>query len=436
MYKRLVTFILIAGMAAFSGGTAMADDYHYTNLLIGDRASGMGGAYTAVSDDATGLYYNPAGTAYIMGRSISASVNAYYNTEKKYNDVIGGHGWVRRSSSLLPNYFGVVQPLGKFKVGFSYAVPESLMEDQSQTFHGLQLGESIRNLPENAGVTITSYIINFNNESSTYNFGPSVAMELSDTVSAGLTLYYFQHKNLAILNQIIKASNGGYELSNKYTHLDEWGLRPVLGFMWSPMDKVSVGIALSKTMLLSSNTSIQQTYERRGIAYQVDTNNDGIADATVSDVVSLPDGQASTEAKRKYPTQVSLGVAWFASPSLLLSGDINYYTEVKEQSADAVNNIALGAEYYFSRNWALRGGFFTDYANTPQVKSGRINQLEHVDLYGGTLSLSHFTRNTAVTLGGGYTYGDGKAQIISDVTNIQKAESQGWMVFLSSSYSY
>jgi long-chain fatty acid transport protein len=436
MYKGIINGILIAGMVTLSANMAMADDFHYTNLLIGDRASGMGGAYTAVSDDATGLYYNPAGIAYTMGRSFSASVNAYYNTEKKYKDVIGGNGWVRTSSSLLPNYFGVVQPFGKFKVGISYAVPESIIEDQSQTFHDLQLGDSIKNLPQNAGVTITSYIINFNNESNTYNFGPSIAMELSDNVSAGFTLYYFQHKNLTILNQIINTSNGGYELSNLYTHVDEWGLRPILGFMWSPMDKVSVGIAISKVMLLSSNTSVQQTYERRGIAYGVDSNNDGIVDTTQSDVVSLPDGQTSTDEKRKYPTQVSLGIAWFASPSLLVSGDINHFTEVKDQMADEVNNIALGAEYYITRNWAVRGGLFTDYANTPKVSSGRINQLEHIDLYGGTISISRFTRNTAVTLGGGYTYGDGKAQIISDSTSIQNAESQGWMFFLSSSYSY
>jgi long-subunit fatty acid transport protein len=436
MCRRTFSVILVAGMITFSGSVALADDYHYTNLLIGDRASGMAGAYTAVSDDATGLYYNPAGTAYTMGRSFSASVNAYYSTEKKYKDVIGGNGWVRTSSSLLPNYFGVVQPFGRFKIGISYAVPESIIEDQSQTFHDLQLGAAIRDLPQNAGVTITSYTINFNNESTTYNFGPSIATELSDNISAGFTLYYFQHKNLTILNQIIKTSNDGYELSNLYTHVDEWGLRPILGVMWSPMDKVSIGLAVSKVMLLSSDTSVQQTYERRGIAYAYDTNNDGIADTTLTDEVSLPDGQSSTDEKRKYPTQVSLGVAWFASPSLLVSGDINHYTQVKEQAAEEVNNIAVGAEYYFTRNWAMRGGFFTDFANTPKISSGRINQLEHIDLYGGTVSISRFTRNTSVTLGGGYTYGDGKAQIISDSDSIQNAESQGWMFFLSSSYSY
>ncbi len=426
MYRRVFRFILIAGMMAFPLGTAMADDYHYTNLLIGDRASGMGGAYTAVSDDATGLYYNPAGTAYTVGRSLSASVNAYYSTEKTYKSVIGGNGWVRTSSSLLPNYFGVVQPVGKFKVGISYAVPESIMEDQDQTFRDLPLSSSIA--PFNPNTSITSYIINFNNESNTYNFGPSIATELNDKFSAGLTLYYYQKKTLWILNQLIKTSNAGYEWTNDYYHLEEWGVRPILGFMWSPVNKVSVGLAISKVLIQGSNTESQHSYRRENIAVDNVPSD--------SNVVDLPDGQSSTGEKRKYPTQVSLGASWFPSQSLLVTGDINHYTAVNDQGLKAVDNLALGAEYYFSSSWALRGGFYTDYANTPQISSGGLNQQEHIDLYGGTLSLSHFTRNTAVTLGGGYTSGDGKAQIISNSTKIQDAALTSWMFFLSSSYSY
>lgn len=32
----------------------------YIKFLPGDRASGIGGAYTAVSDDPSGSFYNPA----------------------------------------------------------------------------------------------------------------------------------------------------------------------------------------------------------------------------------------------------------------------------------------------------------------------------------------------------------------------------------------
>jgi hypothetical protein len=41
-----------------------------------------------------------------------------------------------------------------------------------------------------------------------------------------------------------------------------------------------------------------------------------------------------------------------------------------------------------------------------------------------------------VTLGGGWTYGAGESQIIGGSTLIQEAESRGWMINLSSTYSY
>ncbi len=436
MRKRFIAVLLAVGLVGAAASTR-ADDLHYTNLLVGDRASGMGGAYTAVSDDATGLYYNPAGIVFASGRNVTASVNAYFDNEKVYKSVIGGNGWSRRSNALLPNYFGVIQPLGRFKVGFSYAVPDSIQEDQSQTFHNLPLNTSIQ--PYNPGVSISSYIINFNDQNTVYNVGPSIAMEISDNLSVGATFYYYQKQELWILNQLIKTTNGGYEWTNNYYHSEEKGARPVLGLMWTPMDNVSVGLTLSKVLLWESDTTSQYTYRRENI--NVDANP---ADGNVA---SLPDGQISLSTRRTMPKQISLGIAIFPSPSFLVSADVRYYSaksidDIVSFRGDTANgikdvlNYAVGTEYYLSRQWALRGGLYTDFANTPQIVSGGTNQKEHVDIYGGTLSTSYFTRNTAVTLGGSLALGSGQAQIIGNSTSIQDVATTGWLLFLSSSYSY
>ena len=430
----LVAGLLTAAIFLFLCGSASADDYHYTNLLIGDRASGMGGAYTAVADDATGLYYNPAGAAYATGRSISASVNAYYSTEKVYKNVIGGNDWVRESSSLLPNYFGVVQPAGKFKVGISYAVPDSIMEDQDQSFTDINFGPTLQQY--NPGAKIATYIINFNNESSSLNFGPSIAVELSESLSTGLTLYYYERTSQWILNQEIKTNLGGYEWTNNYFEIEEWGIRPVLGFMWAPVDTVSVGLSVSNIVIQGSNTKIQYSYRRENIAFP-----DPSTGNVISNVISMPDAPSSYGEKRKYPYQIGLGLAWFPSQSLLVSADINHYTAVhytvvRDYDFEAVTNFSLGAEYYLAKAWAMRAGFFTDFANTQKISKNDIDQDEHIDLYGATLSLSHFTRNTSVTLGAGYTYGEGDAQIVGGINQVQDVTSEGLMLFLSSSFSY
>jgi len=414
MRGKLFGFILIACMISWPVAPAMADEFHYTNYLIGDRASGMGGAYTAISDDPSGLYYNPAGTAYSQGRSLSASVNAYYSLTKKYENVIGGNGWERNSTSLLPNFFGVIQPVGSVKVGFSYAVPDSIQEYQDQVFY---------NLPSKfAGITATRYGIIFKNEDTTYNFGPSVAMELTRDLAAGFTLYYHQRTHLQSMKQLINLSNGKYEQTLSNYELNESGLRPIAGFMWSPFDKMTVGLSASRTMLMNSTTITRDTYK--------DSNYYG-------NTLTVEDGV--TNVKREYPLQVRGGVAYFASNSLLFALDGAWYGKVNAPGADqrtSVFNSAIGMEYYYTRNWALRAGLFTDMANTPDINTERWGQAEQIDIYGGTLSVSHFTRNTSITLGSGVSQGNGKAQMLAGQTETQNVKLSAWMLFLSSSYSY
>jgi long-chain fatty acid transport protein len=397
-------------------GVSTADEFHYNNLLIGDRATGMGGAYTGVSDDPSGLYYNPAGIVYTTGRNLSASVNAYYNTKKEYKNVIGGNGWERKATSLLPNFFGIVQPLGKLKFGFSYAVPDSIKEDQDQTFAGP--------LPTALGSPANSYTINFNNEDNTTLIGPSIAGELTNSLSAGLTLYLYHRSNQTILNQFIMLQDGRYEWQNQYIEKVERGYKPVLGLMFTPAEKLSIGVSFARIFIYNSSTTSQATFKD--------------ADAATPDDVTPPTGGPPSE-KRKYPYELRIGAGYFPSSSLLVSADAVYYTKVSDPvNGDRVDvlNLAIGTEYFLNKSWALRGGIFSDMANTPELDPTRTNQDEKIDLYGVSMSISNFSRNTSITLGGSLTMGSGKAQILGGSTEIQSVDQAGWMMFLSSSYAY
>jgi long-subunit fatty acid transport protein len=396
-------------------GSSFADEFHYNNFLIGDRASGMGGAYTAISDDPSGLYYNPAGAVYATGKNLSASVNAYYSQKKKYDNVIGGQGWERNSSSLLPNFFGITQPLGSLTFGFSYAVPDSILENQNQVLEG--------SFPTTLGSPATMYTINFNNEDTTYNFGPSLAAEINSKLSVGMTLYLYHRSNQTVLNQLINLQDGRFEWSNQYINLVERGYRPVLGVMWSPGDKWTIGLSVAKTMLYSESKTSQVTFK--------DANA-----LTPNEVSETFDNVAG---KRKFPLEMRAGVAYFASNSLLVSADGSYYSKVTDENfGDRVKvlNGAVGMEYYLDKKWAVRGGLFSNLANTPELQALRTNQDEKIDLYGVSASVSNFSRNTSITLGGSYTKGSGQAQLLGNSTAIQDVKSTGWMMYLSSSYSY
>ena len=397
-----------------TSSVSTADEFHYNNMLIGDRATGMGGAYTGVSDDPSGLYYNPAGIVYTTGRNLSASVNAYYNTTKEYKNVIGGNGWERKATSILPNFFGIVQPIGKLKFGFSYAVPNSIKEDQDQTFGG--------GLPTLLGSPADRYTINFNNEDNTYLIGPTIAGELTSSLSAGLTLYLYHRSSQTIMNQLIVLQDGRYEWSNQYIEQVERGYKPVLGVMWTPAEKLSIGVSLAKIIVYSSSLMSQSIIKE--------------ANAATPDDFTIIEGGDSVN--KKYPYELRIGVGYFPSSSLLVSADAAYYTKVSDPEGDRVKvlNLAVGTEYFLDRSWAVRGGLFSDLANTPELDPNRTDQDEKIDLYGLSLSISNFSRNTSITLGGSLTMGSGKAQILSGIKEIQNVDQAGWMMFLSSSYSY
>jgi long-chain fatty acid transport protein len=411
-------FCLCAGLVVvvFLSVHAFADEFHYNSVLIGDRASGMGGAYTAISDDATGLYYNPAGIVYSSGKNLSASVNAFYNQTKTYKKAIAGYDWERNSSALLPNYFGIIQPLGNYRFGFSYAVPDTINEDQDQTF-------------DNVPAVGDTYIINFNNDDNTYNFGPSFAFEIGKDLSAGITLYVHQRKAQFILNQLITFSGSTFEWTSTYFELNEWGVRPIMGIAWSPAEKISLGLSVSQAFILSSKASRQETCSDSTLG-GCDNNT------STNDAFFRFEGRSNEE--RKYPARVGFGAAYFASNTFLITGDLTYYTKVTDPifgNKEPVLNLALGTEYYLDKEWAVRGGFYTNMANTPEIQSGVTSVEEHINIYGGTLSLSHFTRNTSVTLGGSVSSGSGKSQITGGL-NAQDASTFGWTISLSSSYSY
>lgn len=416
MSRRMVQVRMLIGMLLFLvPGAARADEFHYNNFLIGDRATGMGGAYTAVADDPSGLYYNPAGIVYSTGRNLSASLNAYYNTFKKYDNVIGGKGWNRKSTSLLPNFFGIVQPLGSFKFGFSYAVPDSIKEDQDQTWYG--------KFPTVHGVDAVKYTINFNNEDNTYLFGPSIAKEISGNFSAGFTLYLYHRSAQSINNQHILLQDGRYEWTNQYIEKVERGFKPILGCMFTPVEKLALGLSVGRTFIYGYSMNSQEIFKD--------------ANALTANDFTITYGSDTTARDR--PWEIRFGAAYFPSSSLILSFDTAYYTKVSDPAnGDKVSvlNAAVGTEYFLNRSWALRGGLYTNIANTPELDPSRYNQDEKVDLYGMSLSISSFTRNASITLGGNVSKGSGDAQILTNTTSMQTLDVTGWMIFLSSSYSY
>lgn len=397
---------------------AAADDYHYKNILIGDRATGMGGAYTAVSDDPSGMYYNPAGIVYSGKRNLSASVNAYHSTKTVYKNVFGEGNWTRKSSALLPNFFGVTEPLGGGVLGISYAVTDSIQENQDQVV-------------DNISANVSKLVLNLNNQDNTYKFGPSYAHSINDNLAVGMTLYLHIRNSEQIVNQQFTLTDGDY-WENSYLQTNELGIEPILGLIWSPIDKLSIGVSLRQTSVISEDIKLQ--------------NNCLSTSASTPCASSFNAPTVSSSIERSYPLTLSMGFAYFPSDRLLYSADFVYYKQANGAASSHLDNYArtkvstwnasAGVEYYYTDQWALRGGLYTNNSNTPRLSNGGVSQPQNVNYYGLSLSLSRFTHNSSITGGFSYSAGSGKAQVISSVTNIQDVTANSLTAFLSTSYSY
>lgn len=406
----LLSFIAILLFPAL----ALGDDSHYTNILVGDRAGALAGAYAAVSDDPSGMYYNPAGIAFDAGNNLSLSVNGYTSTSKEYKGAIGGRDWLRKSSGIVPNFFGMLSSWGKIKMGLSYAIPDQITENQYETLFDLPSGTP--------GLSVSKFMINHKLEDKTYHFGPSFAAEVSPNLSIGLTLYMHYRYTDYTSNQMAWFSNGKTDWFNSYMNSEEWGVRPILGLMWRQPSKFSLGLAVSRVFAFRSETKLQMTEKE------------------MDDKMEIFDPPNSSD-KRNYPYQIRLGGAFFPSPDLLITADIMYFTPTdydlfgNKRSFDAVVNGALGSEYRLGKDLALRAGIFSNRSSTPEIKGTKGENGEKVDIYGGSLALCFYTGKTSISVGGNYSMGDGKANLTSDPAIIDLAY-RSWTLFISSTYFF
>lgn len=441
-----VAVLLVAG--SILPAAASADEFHYVNILIGDRSADMAGAYTAISDNASGCYYNPAGIAFGQGSNLSASVNGFSYSNKKYKDAMlktdGSRlDWDQTSSVLLPNFFGATYDSPYGTLGMSYAVPDSVQRRQKQRFFDLKT-----NLP---GSYISEYDLNINDVDNQYFFGPSYAVKISDNFSIGATLYASYRDSTVIRNSILYLNDlntqapTGFEWRNGYIYRTEWGLKPTIGMIWSPTEKISLGFTAAQHYLLRTDH------------LSVSTVNSNVLGTDPNLPAAL---RSRDDDNRNLPLEVKAGIAYFPSPSLLLAADLSYHNSSGDFDRDvstlrytdgsrtaslniddeivSVVNLALGAEYYLNDRYAMRGGLYTDFANTEKLRNDGLtaNQPEHIDIYGATLSLTRFTRSTSTTMGLGYSWGKGDAQVIANDPKVQQVEINNLNAFLSAAYSF
>ncbi len=346
--RTLISTVLVVMM--FAGGV-------FANGLslnsIGTRAMAMGGAFVGLSDDLTAIYWNPAGLTQVEGFSfeIVASdivpIGSY-----KWNNALFGvdiNADMNQNHYINPNLFAAYN-MGDLSFGLGLYVPAGLGTEWN--------GDDL--LPLSNGVSQE-----WMSKIGAFNISPTIAYKVSDRFSIGVAanIYYglFDMKlpaNIDALNtsvQFEESSTGmGYGVSiGALIKLHE---RVNFGFTWR-----------AKTSLSMSGTAKNPAFAALG-APESDFDRDvawpmwiagGLAFKPADNLTITVDAQYSqwSKSSEKFVTKYENGV-W---KSVMEQGENN----IIHLNWEDATQWRIGAEYYLTDKFALRGGYYNDPAPAP-----------------------------------------------------------------------
>ncbi len=404
---------------ALGGSLARADEFHHRNILIGERAPGMGGAFTALSDDPSGIFYNPAGLAFVFENYISLSANAWSATNYTFNDVVPGQDYSLNSAALVPAFFGFTQSLGKLKMAFAIVVPNSDLVDQNDTLEGFN--------DSNPSETAQNYLTRrYYKTDNTYLIGPALAGELFDNFSVGLSLLGNFRIAKSIDNQLGSFKNERYFFRNQYVDIFSQQLTPKLGIQWMPISKMSFGFSASMDFSMGGTVSLRRLatagLEGEDIPY---VQQGGTFSTDIEDSGTLKgDYKAVNFAK------ASAGLGYFFSKRFLMSFDVDSVSPLNSDNHKTVLNYALGMEWYLTDGMPLRLGFMTN--NSSASAAGVTGEGTSVNFYTATTGVSWVGGGSSFSLGLSYGVGSGQGRVTG--SGYQNVDAKQYSIFLQGSY--
>lgn len=333
--------------SAFASGFALVEQ-SVPNL--GNAASG--GA--AGIDDASTIFFNPAGLTRLEGNSF---VNAGYlilPTTKFRNQgstvvtgapLLGGDGGDAGPTLFVPNFYGAWSLSDRVKVGIGVNPPFGLATEYNGDWVGRYQA-------------IDSELI-------TININPTVAARLTDNFSVGVGLNV-QYASAELSNAIDFGLIGGALLGTQPQQLDgfsevegdDWSLGYNAGVLYEPTERTRIGLAYRSAI----------THTLRGDAdFTVPA-----AAAPLTAGGQFTDTDASAELK--LPDSLSFSVYQELTPQWSIVGDITWTNwsrfqelriefdnpeqedEVQPQNWEDIVRIGLGINYKPNDVWTLRAG--------------------------------------------------------------------------------
>ncbi len=326
---------IAASLAAISG-TAAASGF----ALIEQSASGLGNAFAggaASAEDASTIFFNPAGMSRLQGKQIAVAVNAI-KPSAKFSDTgsalpaprpLNGNGGDAGSLALVPNAYFSMEATPAMHVGLGINAPFGLQTQYDANWIGRF--QAIKSKIE------------------TINLNPSVSYKLNDAVSIGAGLNYQR-----ITGELTSAVNLVVaEGASSVTGSDAaWGFD--LGAMFNVNPQTRVGVAYRSRIKYSMSGSV------------VFTGGVPAANGPITLAITTPDSFSVSAFHQLSDRWDIMGDASWTGWSVLQQLNVVRTTgtpilTVQENWRDTWR-VSVGANYHYNDRWLARVGIAYDQA--------------------------------------------------------------------------
>lgn len=394
---------------------------NYSSVLLGSRAAGMGGAFTALGGDTSASpFYNPATTILTKGNSLSATVNLYTN----YSNTIGEtENFKVAPQRLNQGYFRSLPSTSSTTVGFeSFAFGLTFLTPDYSFYSGQVKGSS----------DTTSFLSQVDES---LWAGATLSVRLTESDSAGVTVYYTARNFSRTVNdQVTAADNSGAQMTNEVKNLTANSIVPVIGYFHRLSPQWTVGVSYRPPSLPIAG---EGTYYR--------------ATTTTSPYSSQIINRSNLQAVTKIPARFAFGFAREIKDANAISFDVQLYEGLAyrdlpelPEGADSIThrplvNFAIGYEQVLREWLRLRMGFFTNLSSHPDLDStSSLRQDDHIDMTGFALNFDIQTHDkTTFTIGGYYNGGSGQSsEFVGEKISIVPATKQAYTLLIATGFAF
>jgi long-chain fatty acid transport protein len=403
---------------------------------MGQRALGMGGAFTGLANDPSAAFYNPAGLARIEETTLSASLSLAavdrLTVEDGYRTPAGDGDLTYRGHPALPIFIGLVRQVGRKDAhGFrhhSIAVSTFTIDDRS-------LGiDTRRHRVAEDGMQWLTTLYGRHDQTQRW-YGLSYAYRLKRNYALGASLF-LRHGRASALEERLDLSMGPSDASGMGSdpHLRFHNVRVSedtksfvarLAFLYTTT-RLRVGVMFQPPSVHLTGKGEIRDRLVTAEAMEVDPAQGTYLERTVKDLATrdpLPwELRAGVAVQPNTSLQLDLDLSvdgrggtlrspWpLNATGLFMPADEEVRLGLRSYERVPTVNAALGAEYVIREQFTLQGGAFTDFSAAHRLPETAPEQRpDHIHRFGLSGSVGFGAKGVDLALGAVGRLGYGQA---------------------------